>query len=434
MNQSGRTNGGLPRILRTHARPVRLTNAAAANCAEELVLDEFSEDCGGFKLRMLHAFDELPHGARGAIENPFTDLAWFRHLEAATQIAGEELRLYCATEGARHFVLPMMATSGGLAGTGMRCATGLANFYSPCFGPITNGDADFQRRCIEGIVGALSEERPAWDALLFQPLDPESPFYDALLPALRRAGYLSDDYFAFGNWYLPARGLAFDNYFAELPSVIRHTVERARRKLHNEGWRIEIFQRPGRDLDAAIAAFAAVYRNSWKKPEPYQRFIPGLCRVAAKAGWLRLGLLYVGDRPAAAQIWLNTPAKAFIYKLAYDERYARLSVGSVLSAAMFRHALDVDRVDEIDYLAGDDPYKRDWMSRRRERRGIVAFDRRRPRAVLAAARHFSGSWFNRLRDFAPGSKVYALHERRLARGSRDGSGATDRTLSRRLEA
>lgn len=425
MNNPGHIKEEVPRILYLRARAEPFLDG----------VDVADESGDALDVQVLRSFADLPHIDTATSANPFTDLAWFRHLQDTTQIAHEDLRLYCVTRGDRHFILPMMGTQGGLAGAGVRCATGLANFYTPCFGPISNGDGEFQAQCIERIVATLSEETPAWEALLFQPLDAQGRFYAALQNALRQAGYLSDDFFSFGNWYLPAQGLSFDRYFAELPSVLRHTVERARRKLQNEGSRIEIFDGSTPGLEAAIAAFCTVYRHSWKRPEPYPRFVPGLCRMAAREGWLRLGLLYVGNRPAAAQIWLNTPRKASIYKLAYDERYARLSVGSVLSAAMFRHALDVDRVAEIDYLAGDDPYKSDWMKHRRERRGIVAFDRRKPRAVFAAARHFSGSWLNRLRDFAPGAKVHRLHEGRVSRDGKDvQSLARVTTTNRRMEA
>jgi hypothetical protein len=55
---------------------------------------------------------------------------------------------------------------------------------------------------------------------------------------------------------------------------------------------------------------------------------------------------------------------------------------------MMQHVLDVDRVDEVDYLAGDEPYKREWMSTRRERRGVVAFNPHSICALADAARHF----------------------------------------------
>jgi hypothetical protein len=40
----------------------------------------------------------------------------------------------------------------------------------------------------------------------------------------------------------------------------------------------------------------------------------------------------------------------------------------------------------VDYLSGDDAYKRLWMSEVRERSGLVAYRLGRPRGLLGAAR------------------------------------------------
>ena len=69
-------------------------------------------------------------------------------------------------------------------------------------------------------------------------------------------------------------------------------------------------------------------------------------------------MLYLDQTPVAAQLWLTHNGIASIYKLAYDEEATRYSAGTVLTAAMFEQALDVDRVAEVDYLNGDEPYKR----------------------------------------------------------------------------
>jgi hypothetical protein len=51
----------------------------------------------------------------------------------------------------------------------------------------------------------------------------------------------------------------------------------------------------------------------------------------------------------------------------------------------------------VDYLSGDDAYKADWMAARRERVGLVAFDRLSLRGVAAAARHFAAVRWHTLR-------------------------------------
>ena len=63
-----------------------------------------------------------------------------------------------------------------------------------------------------------------------------------------------------------------------------------------------------------------------------------------------------------------------------------MSVGSVLTAAMMEHAMDIDKVKEVDYLSGDDAYKADWMACRRERTGLIAIDLRKSKGRVLAAK------------------------------------------------
>jgi len=216
--------------------------------------------------------------------------------------------------------------------------------------------------------------------------------------ALSQAGYWVGSFFCFGNWYLDVAGRAFADYYPTLPSALRHNIERGQRRLAQHGaWHIQIQQNADNALDAATRAFVQVYAQSWKDPEPNAQFIPALIQLAATLGWLRLGILTLGEQPVAAQLWLVKGEKAHIFKLAYASGFERFSVGSVLTQAMMRHVLDVDGVREVDYLSGDEAYKRDWMSHRRERHGLVAFAPNTVQGVWLAAKHFAGQWLKNRR-------------------------------------
>lgn len=317
----------------------------------------------------------------------FQTLAWFEHLARHGFADGVQVRLAAlpGTDGAT--LLPLAEVDSGLRS--------LSNYYSSLYGPI----------------GAASRSPEAWRALAqamrgsgvaavidLQPLAADDAWVGALANALRAEGYWVDRYFCFGNWYLPMGSASFAAYFAALPSPLRHSIERGRKRLQRtEGYALTIETGQGLALDAAMVAFDTVYRQSWKAPEPCPDFMPGLMRLAATHGWLRLGVLQVQGQPIAAQVWLVVGGKANIYKLAYVQGFERLSPGSVLTAALMAHVMDQDRVREVDYLTGDDAYKRDWMSHRRERIGLVAFDPRRLRGLWAAARHFGGRWLRGLK-------------------------------------
>jgi hypothetical protein len=193
-------------------------------------------------------------------------------------------------------------------------------------------------------------------------------------------------------------GQPFANYLATRSSRLSKTGKRSRRILESgTRFRFELFA----DLDGlerGIADYNTVYNSSWKIPEPYPDFMSGLMRACAAQGWLRLGIAYMDRVPAAAQIWMVVDGIASIYKMAYDERYAKESVGTVLSSLLMERAIDTEKVKVVDYLSGDDAYKRDWMSLRRERWGIMAFSLRTPLGLAAAARHLGAHGAKRALD------------------------------------
>ena len=275
----------------------------------------------------------------------------------------------------------------------------LSNYYSSLYGPI-GGEAALTEQAMRAALRWLRGRGHA--VLDFQPLDADAAFIRHLQSALRAEGYATDRYLCFGNWYLVVDGRSYEVYEPGIPSRLRNTIKRGRKKLDGAGrWSIGIARAPGPELEQALADFQTIYLKSWKVPEPFPHFVPGLCRMAAAQGWLRLGVLRFEDTPIASQLWIVKDGKALIYKLAYDEEYKRFSAGSILSADMMRKALDEDKVVEVDYLTGDDGYKVDWMSHRRERVGVVAFRRLSLRGLLSYGRHAAGRWWRSMRKPAP---------------------------------
>jgi CelD/BcsL family acetyltransferase involved in cellulose biosynthesis len=179
----------------------------------------------------------------------------------------------------------------------------------------------------------------------------------------------------------------FEAYWATRPGQLRNTVKR---RAKAAGLDVMVHDRfdPG-----AWADYEAVYRASWKPEEGSFPFLRALAEQEGPAGTLRLGIARKDGVPVAAQLWLVENKEAWIHKLAYAEAAKELSPGTILSAAMFRHVLDRDRVGRIDYGNGDEPYKADWMDERRTLWQLRAFNPRTlkglfrgGKALLAARR------------------------------------------------
>jgi hypothetical protein len=249
---------------------------------------------------------------------------------------------------------------------------------------------------LAGIVRDLSRVRPAPATVDLAPLDDGGDETAALREVFARDGWYARRYSCFGNWYLSTAGLTFDDYMAGRPSQVHNTWTRKARKFDGSKARLELVTSTDQ-VERALDAFARVYAKSWKIQEPYPEFVPGWARICAQNGWLRLGVAWLDALPIAAQFWFSKNRRAYIFKLAYDEAYAKWSAGTVLTAFMIRHSFEHDHVVEIDYLTGDDAYKKAWMSGRRQRVGIRACNLRSSRGLLTAAFEKTGALRQRWR-------------------------------------
>lgn len=205
--------------------------------------------------------------------------------------------------------------------------------------------------------------------LTLEPLDDQDPVVQALQQSLQAHGMQCSRGFRFHNWYEPIDDAGFNGYLARRPARLRNTIKRKRRKLEREQ-DMELQIVSGEQVKPVIAEFHRVYQASWKGRENYQQFVDELVTGLSQSAQLWLGLLRINGQPAAAQLWFVTNTHASIFKLAYDPAWAAYSPGSILTAFLFEQAIDQAGVEEVDFLYGDDAYKQDWMSHRRQR-GIL---------------------------------------------------------------
>ena len=265
------------------------------------------------------------------------------------------------------FLLPVLFTQDG----GVRTVKSLANYYSPIYSVVNEQDVSGNEN-IKTFLRELKVALPEWDVMDLRPFDAHEASY--LMEQLKSARMPHISYFCFGNWLLELDGRSFEQYYQGLSSQLRNTISRKAKKFFKmDGARIEIIQAEN-DLDRGFEAYDSVYRSSWKGTEPFPDFIPGLMKLAASREGLRLGIAYLDGKAIAAQLWIVSNGTAYIFKLAYDNDYKSLSVGSILTKHLMEYVIDVDKVKIVDYLTGDDAYKKDWMSKRRERIGVLVFN------------------------------------------------------------
>jgi hypothetical protein len=229
--------------------------------------------------------------------------------------------------------------------TAPRTAAPLASWYTLRFAPVVAGAAD------AGLMQALYRAVAArFDRLSLHPLLGRD------IAPWREAGWRCFPSAASTNWTLDLAGRDFAAYWAARPAKMRNTVARRAR---SHPVRIALHHR----FDAAAwRDYEDVYAASWKPKEGSPAFLRTLAEQEGAAGTLRLGVAYDREeRAVAAQFWLTEGGTATIHKLAHREDAKAGSPGSLLSQALFRQAIDEDKVSRIDFGLGNEPYKADWV-------------------------------------------------------------------------
>jgi hypothetical protein len=280
----------------------------------------------------------------------FDRLEWLRLVEEHTRPEGRMLALHAKTEAGAAWLFLALAKGS---------ATPFSNWYCLSFGTVMSGNSEAAARQLPRGLRKAGVRR-----LSLSPLGADDP----LPAALKRSGWMTRLSQTSVNWRVRTKGMSFEDYWASRPSQLRNTVKRRAKSAQLDIRIHEVFD------EQAWADYESVYQASWKQAEGSPAFMRALAQAEGEAGTLRLGLAYREGQPVAAQFWIVENGIATIHKLAYREDARQYSPGSILSVEMFRHAIDVDQVELIDFGTGGDGYKADWMSESLPLYTLTAYD------------------------------------------------------------
>jgi hypothetical protein len=337
------------------------------------------------EVELFDDLDAVERDAAGALDRStrgslFERFDWFRLIERHCPPPGKLLVLRARQGECRAWLF--------LKVDGSR-AVGLANWYSFDFGVILQcGDRRRGHVLTEALIAGLRRQRPRIASIDLAPMSRE----DLLCLCIRGKSWLHRLSPATTRWGIDTTGQDFAAYWAARPSRLRNTAERKTRAAKLD---IRIHTKFS---DEAWADYERVYAASWKPEEGSPAFLRALAEMEGAAGTLRLGIARELARLVAAQLWLTEGGIATIHKLSYAEDAKRLSPGTILTMEMFRHALDVDHVNGIDFGLGDDAYKADWVDRSRPMYRLLAYDLLSAGGWAEAARHAASKLVRRPRS------------------------------------
>ena len=243
----------------------------------------------------------------------------------------------------------------------------LRNWYAFSWQPLATGSPQAQQTLLVAIAKDLRGKIPG---LSFAPMPEDTA--KAMQDCFIRAGWSVEKTACDTNHILDVQGRSFADYWQTRPGKMRTTLKRKAKKVD-----VRIVQH----FDAQIwSDYEAIYADSWKPEEGDPQLLRAFAEQQGTAGHIRLALASHAGEPVAAQFWTVERGTAYIHKLAHRKSAQSLSPGTTLTAALFEHVIDEDRVQWVDFGTGDDPYKADWMDTVRTRYRLDCLDPSAPAA------------------------------------------------------
>ena len=239
------------------------------------------------------------------------------------------------------------------------------------------------------LADALAEQQPAFDALVL-----DSVLEDAAAADLLRAEppKLSVSEPIGISDALPTSG--YDGRLQGLSRNFRGNLRKARNKITDLGEAARAtFAHTPDDLGPAFQSFLAVEASGWKGGagsgtaialEPRLRAFYGqLVERLGPTGACGINLLWLHEKPIAAQLSITVGARCFLLKIGYDEAHSHLAPGNLLLEKLLLRLDQHPRIAYVD-LVSDAPWHASWKPEIRQVFRHLVF-RPTPRGLLGYA-------------------------------------------------
>ncbi len=156
---------------------------------------------------------------------------------------------------------------------------------------------------------------------------------------------------------LPA---GWDAYLDRLGRKERHEVRRKIRRVERSG-AVRRYTAGPAEADRALNVFLDLFRRSRPDKAAFltplrEAFFRALVRETAAAGWLRLSVVELGGRPAAAVLSFQYGGVRYLYNNGFDPEFRDLSIGIVSKVWDIRDAI-AEGAARYEFLKGTETYK-----------------------------------------------------------------------------
>jgi hypothetical protein len=223
----------------------------------------------------------------------------------------------------------------------------------------------FEKGFLEAILRFLCHSRSIWwEELLLPKLDAESSTIPLLFDVISQFDLKIEK---FDQELCPYAILpsSLETFLVKLGKNTRRNIRRSLGRMNKAGKPVYQLADTEKDVEKAKAILIKLHQSRWTskgKPgvfssEKFRAFHERMISLAHKNGWLRLGTLFLDDKPLACEynLWFND--KIMAYQAGFDATAGRkTSIGLVGMVFAINHAIS-EGAAEYDFLTGVSDYK-----------------------------------------------------------------------------
>ncbi|WP_219892880.1 hypothetical protein [Aquisediminimonas profunda] len=231
-----------------------------------------------------------------------------------------------------------------------------------------NPSAERQRAMLVAISKRLKKARPAITSLCLSPVPEGDGSASLLRAALGAAGWATFVRETSERWICRVNSRSFAEYLEARPSAVH---ERLRLATENPAFETHIFRQFD---DDAWSTLEALLGRRHGNAEALDSFEKELAVAEGMARTVRLGLCSVDGTAVAAQLWTVENGLALIHRVAQLDGHAAATGATILTAALFRQAIDDDRVEVMEWTDDHGDQMAEWMDESAPLMRIDAFN------------------------------------------------------------
>jgi CelD/BcsL family acetyltransferase involved in cellulose biosynthesis len=178
---------------------------------------------------------------------------------------------------------------------------------------------------------------------------------------------------SFASPWIPIE-TSWDKYYATISSDRRSTFRRMEKRAKQLGEiKYEVLMPTPADLGKLLPEVFEVEMSSWKSRvgtalkthKALGNFFSLYSHAAAEMGMLRIAFLRINDKAVAAQLLVEYANRLWVFKIGYDETYARCSPGSLLMNEVVKYAFD-KQLEAFEMLGTNQAWLNVWPNRLHE--------------------------------------------------------------------